>query len=183
MSHRIEDHKLAGHPDEGVRVWHAYLYGDSIAAISRDEDLSARRIRQLLEASPPDLIASDLRYRTGLRSLWINQSGEDDLRQEADGKSYPFIVLLHPHRITQAALRKGVRAARDQIRASGRPKFDFGYVSEAAEMWSLLGMVHRRGYPAWEVTADGKARRYDGRFEEIVPPPREPDEPSVLAKP
>lgn len=182
MSQHQEPEQLIRHPDVGVRVWNAHLEGDAVASISQETGLSKLRVRRILEASPPDLIEGDLRYRTGLRSVWITQDGEDVLRQESDGTEYPFVVLLHPHKITQASFRKGLRAAQDEIRKDGCPKFGFGYVSERVSLAVLLSMVHHRGYPAWEITADGGARRYDGRFEEMLAAPL-PGDPSVHAKP
>lgn len=167
---------LARHEDLAVRVWNSHLEGDGTTLISGLHDISRTTVRQILDAGPPALIAADLRYLTGQDAFFVSQANRDAVRA-ADGTAVSFIVILEPLKMTRTARDKGLRAVRRAIRADNRPGFDFLPISERASLASLLRMVHRRGYPAWEIDAAGEARPYDGRHAALVafPEPEETD--------
>ncbi|MCE6957909.1 hypothetical protein LAZ40_02400 [Cereibacter sphaeroides] len=162
--------ELARHPDLSVRIWNAHIEGDSVARIAQDHLTSRARVKAVLEDAPPPVIAQDPRFLAGQRGIWVSQKHEDALK-DPDGTPWAFIVLFVPYRSRQAGYRKAVAAIVRDIRGTGHPKFDFGEVAEREDMGVLLRMVHVRGYPAWEIGADGSARRYDGRHADLVPAP------------
>lgn len=158
-----EEDALAYHPDPVVQAWHQRMNGDSDTRIAYDLRVNLAKVRTLFAQPVPTIVQKDARYLTDKRGVWISQQGPDQLL-DAHGDMAAFLVLMVPWRLTNATLRKGLRAIRAEIRADGRPAFAYGPALEGAPLAALLRMVHHRGYTAWEIAADGTVQAYDGRY-------------------
>jgi hypothetical protein len=158
-----EEDALAYHPDPLVQAWHQRMNGDSDTRIANDLSISLGKVRALFAQPVPAVVQKDARYLTDQRGIWISQQGPDPFL-DVNGDKAAFLVLMVPWRLTNATLRKGLRAIRAGIRANGRPAFAYGPALEGAPLAVLLRMVHHRGYTAWEIAPDGTAQPYDGRY-------------------
>ncbi|WP_299656566.1 hypothetical protein [uncultured Jannaschia sp.] len=145
------------HRDLAVRVWHARLEGAPIEAIAAREGTAVAEVWRILSRWPPEDIAFELRFRTGLRSFWICQEGvvRSDVLADATGRVHPFLLILVPTDMDPRDIRLQLARLRDLIRANGRPGFAFTDVEGNQEVEISLRMATDHGIPCCEICDDG----------------------------
>jgi hypothetical protein len=175
MTAEREDHALLErHSDIVVRAWHDALQGIPASRIARYQGLTHHAVGKILAAPPPDIIAKDLRFVTGLSAAIVSQKGPGSLVPEDRKQPFAFIVLLAPVRLPKGAWRRGLMGVEREISSAGGGRVRLGttWTPETIEMSVALRMVHVRRFPCWEICPTGVAPddgRHEGRTGEGEP--------------
>lgn len=133
--------------------------------LENDKYMDAEDVGRVLNEAPPKSILGDLRYKLGVRSIWVAAEGRHN---DVTGIKDAFVVIFRSLHCSDQTCERALSLIENEYQEIGDGCQIDRELSEDIELKEAIRFVHDQGYLAWIVTEHGEIIQYDGRFKSKV---------------